>query len=47
MLVENSFGGNFLSLQNHFPENSCPRQILVEKVFGRKFFIVAKSIPRK
>ena len=38
---------NFLLLQNHFLENLFAPKILIEKNFGRKYFIVAKSFPRK
>ena len=38
---------NFLSLQNHFLNNSYPLKIFIKNVYGRKLFIIAKSFPRE
>jgi len=38
---------NFLLLQNHFLGNCLDEINFSRKFFGRRFFIVAKSFPRK
>jgi len=38
---------NFLWLQYHFLENRLARKKFLKNFFGRKFFMVAKSFPRK
>ena len=40
------FGRKFLWLQNHFLEIRLETKIFI-KIFFRKFFIIAKSFPRK